>query len=78
MLNGQWFFTTREGEVGPFRTREHAIEEVGRYVQERNELMKFQKARESEKRQERHARAGNPAKDEPDLTLEDLLLENQG
>jgi hypothetical protein len=77
-LNGQWFFTTREGEVGPFRTREKAIEEVGRFVQERNELMKFQNARGSEKRQENMLALEILPKDEPDLTLDELLLKNRG
>jgi hypothetical protein len=75
--NGQWFFTTREGEIGPFKTRETAVKEVRRYVQERRDLDRFQKARSGEMR----ARAPNlaivPKEEELDLTLDDLILENQ-
>lgn len=37
-LNGQWFFTAREGEVGPFQCREMAVEEASRYVREQEAL----------------------------------------
>ena len=30
--NGQWYFSTREGEEGPFRTREAAEAAMQRYV----------------------------------------------
>lgn len=30
--DGQWWFSTREGEEGPFNSREHAEEGMQRYV----------------------------------------------
>ena len=48
LLNGQWFYATREGEVGPFPTREEALREVDRFVRERRELDRFQRVREQE------------------------------
>lgn len=44
-LNGQWFFGTREGEVGPFATREEALSEVARFVREKHDLELFQTLR---------------------------------
>ncbi len=77
-MNGQWYFTAREGDIGPFRTREGALSEVTRYVRERKDLESFQNARQ------RHpGHTGDlaleilPKDDEPDLTLDDLILENQ-
>ncbi len=77
-MNGQWYFTAREGDIGPFRSRETALNEVARYVREREDLDSFQKAR----KQRLHPSADLaleilPKEDEPDLTLEDLILENQ-
>ena len=78
-MNGQWYFTAREGDIGPFRTREGALSEVARYVREREDLDSFQKARQSLPRHSRDlALEILPKDDEPDLTLEDLMLENQG
>ncbi len=77
-MNGQWYFTTREGDVGPFRTREVALNEVTRYVREREDLDSFQRAR-----QRRPSHTEDlvleilPKAEEPELTLEDLILENQ-
>ena len=48
VLNGQWFYTTREGESGPFPSRETAIKEANRFVVERQDLDRFQKRRERE------------------------------
>lgn len=45
-LNGQWFFGTREGEVGPFATRAEALAEVARFVREKHDLELFQSLRE--------------------------------
>ena len=73
-LNGKWFFTTREGEIGPFHSRETAIREVKRYVQERHDLARFQKAREAESLGRLLSIA--PKADELDLSLDDLILEN--
>lgn len=77
-MNGQWYFSAREGDIGPFRTREGALREVARYVREREDLDSFQKAR-------RGQLSGNgglaleilPKEDEPELTLDDLIMENQ-
>ncbi len=45
-LSEAWYFGTREGDQGPFRTRDRAIREISRYVAERQDLRTFQKARE--------------------------------
>lgn len=45
-LNGQWFFGTREGEIGPFVSREEALTEVARFVREKHDLALFQTLRE--------------------------------
>jgi hypothetical protein len=78
-MNGQWYFTAREGDIGPFRTRDVADSEAARYVREREDLDSFQKARQN------HASLTDdlaleilPKEEEPDLTLEELILENQG
>jgi hypothetical protein len=34
--NGQWFFSAREGDIGPFRTREQANREALAYIKARN------------------------------------------
>lgn len=31
-INGQWYFSAREGEIGPFRTREQARREAQAYI----------------------------------------------
>ena len=77
-MNGQWYFTTREGDIGPFRARDAAIREIARYVRERQELDSFQKARSGRPRQTGDlALEILPKEDEPNLTLVDLILENQ-
>ena len=45
-LSEAWYFGTREGDQGPFRTRDRAVREISRYVAERQDLRTFQKARE--------------------------------
>lgn len=45
-LNGHWFFGTREGEVGPFVSRQEALSEVARFVREKHDLELFQSLRE--------------------------------
>ena len=37
MQNGAWFFATREGDQGPFVSRERAFEEMARYVRVQND-----------------------------------------
>jgi hypothetical protein len=77
-MNGQWYFTAREGDIGPFRTREAVLKEIARYVRERQDLDSFQKARSSQPIQTGDlALEILPKEDEPDLTLDDLILENQ-
>ena len=77
-MNGQWYFTAREGDIGPFRTRDAAIREIARYVRERQELDSFQKARSGRPRQNVDlALEILPKEDKPNLTLDDLILENQ-
>ena len=74
--NGQWYFTTREGEMGPFRRRETALQEVTRYAQERQDLEHFQQARQ---RAALHD-SGDltlsilPKEDESDLSLDGVML----
>ena len=77
-MNGQWYFTAREGDFGPFRTREGALREGARYVRERLDLDSFQKARQSRPdRTDDLALEILPKDDEPDLTLDDLIVANQ-
>lgn len=73
--NGQWFFTTREGEQGPFKCRETALREVQRYVQERKDLARFQKARSGGLRAP--TLSIMPKEEELNLTLDDLIIDNQ-
>lgn len=47
VLNGSWFFSTREGEMGPFPTQRKAEEELERFKAEMSDLQRFQKKRES-------------------------------
>jgi len=51
-VNGRWFFAAREGDVGPFPTREEAEQEMRRYVVQRRELDHFQDQRDAERRGE--------------------------
>lgn len=46
--NGQWYFSTREGNCGPFRSAGLARASLARFVNEKMELASFQKARERE------------------------------
>lgn len=41
-LNGAWYFTTREGDEGPFPNEQIAHAEVERFITARTELAKFQ------------------------------------
>lgn len=34
-VNGQWYFSAREGEIGPFRTRDQARREAMAYINAR-------------------------------------------
>lgn len=43
--NGAWYFTAREGDVGPFKSRSSAELEVQRFLLERAQLSKFQRSR---------------------------------
>jgi Domain of unknown function (DUF6316) len=45
VLNGSWFFSTREGEVGPFPSAEVAAKELERFKLEMSELKRFQSTR---------------------------------
>jgi hypothetical protein len=49
VLNGQWFYSTREGERGPFPTQKRAEEELERFKAEMSDLQRFQKNRETAK-----------------------------
>lgn len=50
VLNGTWFFSTREGEKGPYPTQKKAEEELERFKAEMSDLQKFQKNRETVKK----------------------------
>ena len=67
-LNGQWYFTTREGERGPFRSKGQAEQEADRYVGEVNELKHFQRSRQAEMKHAPHSVTGQ--------TLEILPLDD--
>jgi hypothetical protein len=45
-MNGQWYFGAREGDCGPFPSREGALAALGQFVNEMVELGSFQKSRE--------------------------------
>jgi hypothetical protein len=49
--NGQWYFATREGECGPFPSKEIARSEVERYLAERDALRDFERSRREEARE---------------------------
>ena len=49
-MNGQWYFGTREGDCGPFRTQDIARAALARFISEKVELARFQKSREIEVR----------------------------
>lgn len=56
-LNDGWYFATREGERGPFRSRQHADAEAQRYVQDLHQLRGFQASRSpSARKSETHLR----------------------
>jgi len=47
VMDGQWFYSTREGERGPFPTQKKAESEVKRFKEEMSDLQNFQKNRET-------------------------------
>ena len=44
--NGSWYFLTREGEQGPYSSREAAQDALEFFTCEKNDLYSFQKSRE--------------------------------
>jgi hypothetical protein len=50
LMNGQWYFSSREGDCGPFASREVAHAALARFVHEKVELDSFQKSREIDPR----------------------------
>src|SRR5262245_10519512 len=50
LMNGRWYFSTREGDYGPFGSREIARAALARFVRDKVELDSFQKAREKDTR----------------------------
>ena len=44
--NGDWYFLTREGEQGPYPSREAAREALEFFTSEKSDLYSFQKSRE--------------------------------
>ncbi len=49
-MNGEWYFSAREGDCGPFKTPEIARTALARFITEKVELEGFQKSREVEVR----------------------------
>ena len=45
VLNGEWFFTTREGEFGPYRSKKRVDAEVQCFIEAREQLNDFQESR---------------------------------
>ena len=45
-MNGQWYFSAREGDCGPFATPALARRALERFICEKVELAAFQKSRE--------------------------------
>ena len=48
-MNGAWYFSTREGEEGPYASEVQAQLEIKRFILEKTELAQFQKAREKQR-----------------------------
>lgn len=48
-LNGTWYFASREGERGPFTSRNEASTEMQRFVVEVQQLSAFQASRDAAK-----------------------------
>ena len=46
-MNGAWFFSSREGDVGPFPSQKVAERELVRFVNEQVALGEFQQSREN-------------------------------
>jgi len=49
-LNGRWYFSTREGEQGPFATEQQAQYEIARFLTEKSDLESFQNHREEKRK----------------------------
>lgn len=47
-MNGEWYFTAREGEHGPFLSEAAADAELARFVADKRELEGFQEEREED------------------------------
>ena len=54
-LNGAWYFTTREGERGPFSSPEEADLQLRRFKAEMSELQAFQKSRAAKNELQGHS-----------------------
>ena len=57
-LNGLWHFATREGDQGPFSSRELAEKEAHRYADDWQVLCGFQESREAGNVGQRNATIG--------------------
>jgi len=64
-MNGQWYFSSREGDCGPFASREVAHAALARFVHEKIELDAFQKSREMEPRKSKGSLAERLRRVEP-------------
>ena len=48
VLNGEWFFTTREGEFGPYRSKKRVDDEVKCFIEANDQLNTFTESRAAE------------------------------
>jgi hypothetical protein len=64
-MNGQWYFSSREGDCGPFASREVAHAALARFVHEKIELDAFQKSREKDPRKAKGSLAERLRRVEP-------------
>lgn len=64
-MNGQWYFSAREGDCGPFRSRDVAHAALARFINEKIELDAFQKSREREPRKAKGSLAERLRRVEP-------------
>jgi hypothetical protein len=65
LMNGQWYFGSREGDCGPFASREVAHAALARFVHEKVALDSFQKSREKDPRKAKGSLAERLRRVEP-------------
>ena len=65
LMNGQWYFSSREGDCGPFASREVARAALARFLPDKIELDSFQKSREKDPRKAKGSLADRLRRVEP-------------